>query len=60
MTRILGIKVTISVVIAAFIGISAYTSNITALPLISGLLSLGMNPDTKSLKISHFSYLFFV
>lgn len=29
---------------AALIGIPAYTSNLTALPLVSGLLSLGMNP----------------
>jgi uncharacterized membrane protein YraQ (UPF0718 family) len=35
---------TFSVVIATFVGIPAYTSNLTALPLISGLLSLGMNP----------------
>ena len=33
-----------SVVTAAFIGIPAYTSNLTALPLVSGLLDLGMNP----------------
>ncbi len=32
-----------SVVIATLAGIPAYTTNITALPLISGLLSLGMN-----------------
>ena len=33
-----------SVVIAALIGIPVYTSNITALPLVSGLLAIGMNP----------------
>jgi hypothetical protein len=44
MNKILGINGTVSVVITALIGIPAYTSNITALPLINGLLSLGMNP----------------
>ena len=44
LNKILGMKGTFSVVIAALIGIPAYTSNITALPLISRLLSLGMNP----------------
>ncbi len=32
-----------SVIIATLVGIPAYTSNLTALPLISGLISLGMN-----------------
>jgi len=32
-----------SVLIATLVGIPAYTSNITALPVISGLLTLGMN-----------------
>jgi hypothetical protein len=32
-----------SVVIAALIGIPFYTTNLTALPLVSGLISLGMN-----------------
>jgi len=32
-----------SVIIASFVGIPVYTSNITALPLVSGLLELGMN-----------------
>jgi uncharacterized membrane protein YraQ (UPF0718 family) len=32
-----------SIIIATLVGIPAYTSNITALPLIGGLLSLGMN-----------------
>ena len=33
-----------SVIIAALVGIPVYTSNITALPLVSGLLAVGMNP----------------
>ncbi|HEX2395495.1 MAG TPA: permease [Bacteroidales bacterium] len=33
-----------SVIIAALIGIPFYTSNTTALPLVSGFLSMGMNP----------------
>lgn len=33
-----------SVVIAALIGIPFYTTNLTALPLVSGLITLGMNP----------------
>jgi len=33
-----------AIVIAALIGIPVYTSNITALPLVSGLLAVGMNP----------------
>jgi uncharacterized membrane protein YraQ (UPF0718 family) len=32
-----------SIIIATLVGIPVYTSNITALPLIGGLLSLGMN-----------------
>lgn len=40
----LGGDKTSSVVTAALIGIPAYTSNITALPLVSGLLGLGMSP----------------
>ena len=32
-----------SVIVAALIGIPFYTTNMTALPLISGLISLGMN-----------------
>ncbi|PKP35728.1 MAG: hypothetical protein CVU00_00910 [Bacteroidetes bacterium HGW-Bacteroidetes-17] len=41
---ILGGKGSFSVIIATLIGIPAYTTNLTTLPLISGLLSLGMNP----------------
>ena len=33
-----------SVILAALVGIPVYTSNITALPLVSGLLAVGMNP----------------
>ena len=33
-----------SVIIATLVGIPFYTTNATALPLVSGLLSLGMNP----------------
>ena len=33
-----------AVVIAALLGIPAYTSNITALPMVGGLMSIGMNP----------------
>jgi uncharacterized protein len=33
-----------AVVIAALVGIPVYTSNMTALPLVSGLLAVGMNP----------------
>jgi uncharacterized protein len=40
---IIGGDSTFSVLIAALIGIPFYTTNITALPLVSGLISLGMN-----------------
>lgn len=40
---LLGGKGSLSVMTAALVGVPVYTSNITALPLISGLLSLGMN-----------------
>ena len=43
MTRYLGGNSPLSVLIAAVVGIPLYTSNITALPVISGLLKLGMN-----------------
>jgi hypothetical protein len=33
-----------SILIAALIGIPVYTSNMTALPLVSGLMAVGMNP----------------
>lgn len=41
--ELLGGKGSASVIMAALVGIPVYTSNITALPLISGLISLGMN-----------------
>lgn len=40
---LLGGNGSLSVVTAVLVGVPVYTSNITALPLISGLLSLGMN-----------------
>nr|NQU94205.1 permease [Bacteroidota bacterium] len=43
-SSLLGGDGALSVVIASLVGIPAYTSNLTALPLVSGLLSLGMNP----------------
>jgi len=43
LTDLLGGTGAISVVIATLVGIPAYTSNLTALPVISGLLALGMN-----------------
>lgn len=42
-TGLLGGNNSFSVLVATFIGVPVYTSNITALPLISGLLTLGMN-----------------
>ncbi len=33
-----------AIIAAAFIGVPVYTSNLTALPLVSGLLTQGMNP----------------
>ena len=41
--KLLGENGQFSVLVAALTGIPVYTSNITALPLISGLLALGMN-----------------
>jgi len=41
--HLLGNDSPFSVLIAALVGIPVYTSNLTALPLVSGLLSLGMN-----------------
>lgn len=43
-SNLLGGKGSYSVIIATLVGIPVYTTNITALPLISGLLSMGMNP----------------
>jgi uncharacterized membrane protein YraQ (UPF0718 family) len=33
-----------AIVLAALVGIPVYTSNMTALPMVSGLLAVGMNP----------------
>ncbi len=44
-TKLLGGGSSFSVIIATLVGIPAYTSNLTASPLISGLLSLGMNQN---------------
>lgn len=35
----------ISVIIASVLGVPIYTSNLTALPLVGGLLQLGLNPE---------------
>jgi uncharacterized membrane protein YraQ (UPF0718 family) len=42
-SNLLGGEGVLSVLIATMVGIPAYTSNLTALPFISGLISLGMN-----------------
>ncbi len=42
-SNLLGGNGAFSAVIAALVGIPTYTSNLTALPLISGLITLGMN-----------------
>jgi uncharacterized membrane protein YraQ (UPF0718 family) len=41
---LLGSENAFSIVMAALIGVPLYTSNLTALPMISGLLAQGMNP----------------
>ncbi|OFX83404.1 MAG: hypothetical protein A2W99_11635 [Bacteroidetes bacterium GWF2_33_16] len=43
-TKVLGGDSSINIILAAIIGIPVYTSNLTALPLIGGLLTQGMNP----------------
>lgn len=43
LARVLGGSGGLSVILSSFAGIPIYTSNITALPLIGGLLKLGMN-----------------
>lgn len=43
LSNLLGGNSSFAVIVAAIIGVPVYTSNITALPLISGLLELGMN-----------------
>ncbi len=42
-SHLLGDRGFFSIIIASFIGMPFYTSNITALPLISGLLNMGMS-----------------
>ncbi len=42
-SNLLGGDGSFSVIIASMVGIPAYTSNLTALPLVGGLLTLGMN-----------------
>lgn len=44
LTGLLGNDNQLSVLLAALVGIPFYTSNLTALPVVSGLISLGMNP----------------
>ncbi len=41
---LLGKSNSLAILWAALIGVPAYTSNLTALPMVSGLLSQGMNP----------------
>ena len=43
-TRILSGDNPWSIVIAALLGVPVYTSNLTAMPLVGGLLALGMHP----------------
>lgn len=42
--RLLNQQGVVSVIIAAVLGVPVYTSNLTALPLVSGLLQLGLHP----------------
>ncbi|HET6559135.1 MAG TPA: permease [Prolixibacteraceae bacterium] len=42
--RLLNQQGFVSVIIAAVLGVPVYTSNLTALPLVSGLLQLGLHP----------------
>ena len=41
---LLGQQNSLAILLAAFIGVPVYTSNLAALPLVSGLLAQGMNP----------------
>jgi len=43
-TTALGQKNPLAIATAAILGVPTYTSNLTALPMISGLLTQGMNP----------------
>jgi uncharacterized membrane protein YraQ (UPF0718 family) len=41
--RIIGVNPILQIILATLIGIPVYTSNITALPLVGGLIDLGLN-----------------
>lgn len=43
-TGLVGRQSSFAILAAAFLGVPVYTSNLTALPMISGLLAQGMNP----------------
>ncbi len=43
-TNLLGQQNPLAILFAAFIGVPVYTSNLAALPMVSGLLAQGMNP----------------
>ncbi len=43
-TGVLGHENPMSIITAAFLGVPVYTSNLSALPMVSGLLAQGMNP----------------
>ena len=43
-TGLLGQQNSFAIVLASFIGVPVYTSNLAALPMISGLIEQGMNP----------------
>jgi uncharacterized membrane protein YraQ (UPF0718 family) len=43
-TELLGPQNPLAILTAALIGIPVYTSNLAALPMVSGLLAQGMNP----------------
>jgi uncharacterized membrane protein YraQ (UPF0718 family) len=43
-TGLVGRQSSFAILAAAFLGVPIYTSNLTALPMISGLLTQGMNP----------------
>jgi uncharacterized membrane protein YraQ (UPF0718 family) len=40
----LGSQSPLAILVAALLGVPAYTTSLTALPLVSGLLNQGMNP----------------
>ena len=44
-TGLLGAQNPVAIPTAAILGVPVYTSNMTALPMISGLLAQGMNPS---------------